>query len=240
LKHPYIQFYVGDWLKDPELSMCSPATRGIWIDLICAIHEGNGAGKLTANRQQLSRICRCTEPDISAALIELGNTNAADIYEADGIVSITCRRIRRARELSLSRQQAGSKGAAKTIANREQNPDNDNEDGILRVREFARERGISEKDADWFYWKGRGNGWTNGGKPMRDWKATLLSWQRAGYLPSQKQSNNGRTITFQKAKEPAPLYPKLPPAREVSEEELAAQRKIVRECSEKLKQELNK
>jgi len=73
---------------------------------------------------------------------------------------------------------------------REQTPDydsdSDSEKGLERVREFARGKGIGGKDAEWFYWKGRGNGWTNGGRPILDWKATLTSWHRAGYLPSQK------------------------------------------------------
>jgi uncharacterized protein YdaU (DUF1376 family) len=238
LKYPYIQFYVGDWLKDPELSMCSPATRGIWIDLICAIHEGNGAGKLVANRQQLSRLCRCTKDEINLALSELANTKAADIYEENELVSITCRRIRRAKEISLARQQAGSKGAARSQANREQNPDIEGEDeGLLRVRDFAKGEGIIEKDADWFYWKGRGNGWTNGGKPMKDWKATLRSWNRAGYLPSQK---NIKTTTFQKPKERAPTYPRLPEKREPTEEEFRKAGEIAQTAIAKLKTQLNR
>ncbi len=54
------------------------------------------------------------------------------------------------------------------------------------VREFARGEGIPDSDADWFFWKCEGNGWTNGGKPIRNWKATLRSWKQAKYLPSQK------------------------------------------------------
>jgi hypothetical protein len=41
-------------------------------------------------------------------------------------------------------------------------------------------------------------------------------------------------------KEKAPFYPKLPPTREPTDAELEAQRKIVREASEKLRKELNR
>jgi hypothetical protein len=37
----------------------------------------------------------------------------------------------------------------------------------------------------WDKWQG--NGFTNGGKPMKDWRAVLRSWKGYGYLPSQKQ-----------------------------------------------------
>jgi Helix-turn-helix domain len=44
-------------------------------------------------------------------------------------------------------------------------------------------------DTEAMFWKWEGNGWLNGGKPIRDWKATLRSWKASGYLPSQKQTN---------------------------------------------------
>ena len=62
---------------------------------------------------------------------------------------------------------------------------------IEEVKEFCPTVGIPDTDADWFFYKGQGNGWTNGGKPMKDWKATLRSWKAGGYLPSQKNGNNG-------------------------------------------------
>lgn len=50
--------------------------------------------------------------------------------------------------------------------------------------------GLTEADARyvWNHWKG--NGWTNGGKPIKDWKATVRSWKYAGTIfPSHKNQN---------------------------------------------------
>ena len=227
MKHPYIPLYVGDWLKDPQLSLCSPATRGVWIDLICRLHELGQGGKITANAQQLARLCRSSDADIHAALKDLQTTDAAEVSERDGIYTVVCRRMRKVAEISLKRQQAGNKSAA----NREQTPDNENEsgtEGLERVREFAKAEGISMLDAEWFYHKGRGNGWTNGGKPILDWKATLRSWKRAGYLPSQKSSNgvnNGQRQFGSRPKEKAPSYPKMSESREPTPEEREAWKK---------------
>ena len=88
----------------------------------------------------------------------------------------------------------------------------------------------SDGEAMWLKWQAKGYG------KIKDWKATIRQWKAFGYLPSQKQSRNGHKTS----KLPAPTYPKLPPSREVSDEELAAQRKIVREASAKLKEELGK
>jgi hypothetical protein len=173
--------------------------------------------------------------------------DAIDVLIASGVASreatgtIVNRRMIREEELRRKRAEAGSKGGAKTQAKREQIPDIDigTDNGLERVREFSRGKGIPESDADWFYWKGRGNGWTNGGKPILDWKATLLSWQRAGYLPSQRrQQTRNAPVEFVRPKEKAPSYDQLPQKREPTDEELATAQRIAKEEVEKLRTKL--
>lgn len=48
-KLPYIQFFTGDWLKDPALRLCSPAARGAWIDMLCLMAESDSRGILRTN-----------------------------------------------------------------------------------------------------------------------------------------------------------------------------------------------
>lgn len=49
-KQPAFQFYVGDWLKDPNLRRCSHAAKGVWIDALCLMFESEERGVLaTAN-----------------------------------------------------------------------------------------------------------------------------------------------------------------------------------------------
>jgi uncharacterized protein YdaU (DUF1376 family) len=52
------------------------------------------------------------------------------------------------------------------------------------MRLFALEKGMTEKDAKWFWLHCEGNGWTNGGKPIVSWKHTMSAWREGGYLPS--------------------------------------------------------
>lgn len=94
-KLPAFQLYSGDWLKDPQLSMCSPATRGIWMDLICAMHELGRCGQVTGTVEQLCRICRCTSAEMTAALDELHETRTATITERDGRWTVINRRMSR-------------------------------------------------------------------------------------------------------------------------------------------------
>lgn len=47
--NPWIKWYPSDWRADPRLRMCSLAARGLWIELIGYMHEGEPYGYLTIN-----------------------------------------------------------------------------------------------------------------------------------------------------------------------------------------------
>jgi len=75
---PYMQFYPGDWLRDPALGMCRTATRGVWMDLICAMHQ-YGQGEIRGTSGQLARVARCTPEELEDALQDLAATGAAEV-----------------------------------------------------------------------------------------------------------------------------------------------------------------
>ena len=94
-KQPYIPLYTGDWLKDPALSLCAPAARGVWIDLLCAMHEAGRSGELRGTLEQLARVARCSTADLTQALTEIQATEAADVTERNGVVTVVNRRMYR-------------------------------------------------------------------------------------------------------------------------------------------------
>jgi hypothetical protein len=55
------------------------------------------------------------------------------------------------------------------------------------VEEFCESIGFPKSDGETMFHKWQGNGWMNGGKPIKDWKATIRSWRGEGYLPSQRK-----------------------------------------------------
>ena len=95
MKLPAFQFYTGDWLKDPALSMCLPATRGIWIDAIASMHENGRSGTLSGTPCQLARVLRCDESALMAAIVDLRATGAATVTERHGVVTLINRRMER-------------------------------------------------------------------------------------------------------------------------------------------------
>ena len=77
-KPPAMQFYVSDWLGDPAVGACSPATRGIWIDWLCGMWRRQ-TGYLEGTVLALSRVGRCSGEEAIFALKELVANDAADV-----------------------------------------------------------------------------------------------------------------------------------------------------------------
>lgn len=44
MRRPSFQFYPADWRNNANLRRCSPAARGIWIDVICVLHDSDEYG----------------------------------------------------------------------------------------------------------------------------------------------------------------------------------------------------
>ena len=63
-KAPAFQFYVKDWLSDPQLRMASPATRGIWIDCLCFMWSSPVRGSLQISRDNLARMTGASSEEI--------------------------------------------------------------------------------------------------------------------------------------------------------------------------------
>lgn len=103
-KFPSFQFYPGDWMKDPKLGLCSPATRGIWIDCLCAMHESDPRGIIEGSADQLARLLRASSSDVQSAVDELLATGAATVTLRNGKITLTNRRmVKEAKEREANR-----------------------------------------------------------------------------------------------------------------------------------------
>jgi len=92
---PWMQFYTSDWIVDKNLSKCSPATRGIWIDLIASMHQNGRTGEVSGTIEQLARTARCTPEEMKNAVDELRTTETADVTELCAVCTIVNRRMHR-------------------------------------------------------------------------------------------------------------------------------------------------
>ena len=90
-KLPPIEFDTTDWLTDPALSRCTPAVRGIWMDLLCGMHNLDRCGQLSGTAKELAKIARCSTSELGRAMNELSITETA-IVRRNGQVFTVCNR----------------------------------------------------------------------------------------------------------------------------------------------------
>src|SRR5688572_2013184 len=53
MKLPALQFYPGDWRKDPGVQSLNYFDRGVWFEILCLMHESSDRGKLLLNGQPM-------------------------------------------------------------------------------------------------------------------------------------------------------------------------------------------
>lgn len=112
MKRPSFQFYPADWLRDTALRTCSTGARGLWIDMICYMHEGSPYGYLKVNNKvilpiNLARMVGLTLDEVNGYLDELKDSG---VYEIDNDGSIYSRRMIRDENLRKIRAEGGKLG----------------------------------------------------------------------------------------------------------------------------------
>lgn len=95
MSNPWFKFYAQDYLGDSKLLMCSLAAQGLWIRLLCKMHENNPRGYLShANRPltiaQTAAIAGSDESTVAALLAEL---ETSDVFSRNRSQIIYSRRM---------------------------------------------------------------------------------------------------------------------------------------------------
>jgi hypothetical protein len=60
---------------------------------------------------------------------------------------------------------------------------------LEEVINYGQAKQIARSDCVYFWNHCEGNNWTINGRSMHNWKATLVAWRTAHYLPSLKNGN---------------------------------------------------
>jgi hypothetical protein len=97
MSQPWLKFYPSDWRADPALRVCSIGARGLWMEMLCIMHEAVPRGSLLVNGRpvtdrQLANLCGVPLRDAAALLSEL---DEAGVFSRDTDGTIFSRRIRR-------------------------------------------------------------------------------------------------------------------------------------------------
>lgn len=117
-KMSWFKFYPQDWRGDTKLRSCTIGARGLWIEMVCIMHEAEPYGHLLlggvpVSNRQLAALAGISTKDCLTFLAELGS---ASVFSKENGV-IYSRRMVRDREKS----EKGRKDANKRWANGDDN-----------------------------------------------------------------------------------------------------------------------
>lgn len=119
---PAMPFYVGDWLKCPEVRALSPDLRGLWFDLICYMWQSSERGvmvKPNGKPYSNSEIIRMVGLDCQNSDTWLNTLleNGVCFRRDDG--AICSRFMMRLQEMRLLGQKTGKLGGNPALVNKE-------------------------------------------------------------------------------------------------------------------------
>ena len=160
-KRPSFQFYPSDWLRDTALRSCSMGARGLWIDMICYMHEGKPYGHLKVGDKvilpdNLARMVGETLEVVEGWLKELSEAGVFDLT-TDGV--IFSRRMVRDENLRQIRALGGKLGGNPALMDKgkvnleviqedKQNPTPSSSSSSTSSKSRAQSRG-TRLPADW-------------------------------------------------------------------------------------------
>ncbi|MFA5913902.1 MAG: hypothetical protein WC830_10145 [Burkholderiales bacterium] len=64
MNRPSFQFYPGDWLSNAKLKCCTHAERGIWISVLCLMHDSTEYGVLRWSMDDFARAVGCKASEL--------------------------------------------------------------------------------------------------------------------------------------------------------------------------------
>lgn len=126
---PWMKFFPTNWRADPALRMCSIGARGLWMEMLCVMHEAEPRGALLINGRQVSPRQLASLAGIGAdECVELlRELETAGVFSVDDEGTIVSRRMRREAEKAEEGRRNGLKGGNPNITPTD-NPSDD--DGV--------------------------------------------------------------------------------------------------------------
>jgi len=118
-KNHWFRFYPTDWRGDPRLRGCDLATRGLWIEMLCLMHEGEPYGHLTIAGKPITFFELARMTGTSPKVVR----RCAQTLAERGVFSETkggliySRKMVRDYAKSLTNKENGSKGGKASLGN---------------------------------------------------------------------------------------------------------------------------
>lgn len=111
-KQPWFKFYPSDWSGDRKLHMCSIGARGLWIEMVCVMHEAEPYGHLITDgkpvtNRQIASLAGISLAECGRYLMEL---ESAGVYSRTENKTIYSRRMVRDKAKAEKDRENGKGG----------------------------------------------------------------------------------------------------------------------------------
>lgn len=87
MKRPSFQFYPDDWTGNANLRRCSPAARGVWVDVMCLMHDQEEYGILRWPLKEIAQAAGASMAHIRE-LVEKNVLKGIDKGECESFVYV--------------------------------------------------------------------------------------------------------------------------------------------------------
>lgn len=237
MKLPWLKFYPADWLSDEALRGCSPAARGLWVDMICLMAKSKRHGYLMAGdspmgAEHIARIFGESLETTSGLLVELAQ---AGVYSVEEDCIFSRRMVKDARGRKSNRERilrwrnadvtppvtqmkrsCNADVTPQKLEATEARGQNNRERAQVRPTlsqwsEYAKSIGWIGKDVQGAFDHYESNGWKVGGRaPVKDWQAAARNCFRRNQTTNQKGNHTMQPKPQPKSScESAPLYRRM-------------------------------
>lgn len=119
-KQPWLKFYPADWRSDAALRMCSIGARGLWMEMLCIMHDAIPCGSLLINgcrvtARELASLAGAGVKETEGWLAELDRRG---VFSRDEDGTIFSRRMRRDVEKAEQDKANGKQGGNPKLSKR--------------------------------------------------------------------------------------------------------------------------
>ncbi|MZR14240.1 hypothetical protein GQE99_14550 [Maritimibacter sp. DP07] len=120
MAEPFLKFFTSDWRSDPRLKMCSAGARGVWIEMICLMHEANPYGHLLVHGQppNEAQLASLTGIPIAELTEYLGELERMGVFSTTREGVIYSRKLVRMKSKSAKARKNGKKGGNPSLGNK--------------------------------------------------------------------------------------------------------------------------
>lgn len=110
-KRPSFQFYPESWTSDKALRVCSLAARGLWMEMMCLMHDGEPYGYLTINGNPCTpaKLARAIGEGVEIVTELLAELEENGVFKRDESGAIYSKRMLRDEQVRVARGLHGAK-----------------------------------------------------------------------------------------------------------------------------------